>query len=345
MVEEKETKQEKKMIHKKIHAKLQKSGWKLATIALLALLIISTFTGGFKDLFFSKQKASEEAMGYINTNLLQPGTQATINDVTDEGSIYKISLKVSGLDFDSYVTKDGKYLFPSGIDMTEEIATEQETDVTQPVQASCGDVAKTNKPFVEIFVMSHCPYGTQIEKGILPVLKLLKDKVDFNLRFVYYAMHGEKEVKEQLNQYCIQKEQNDKLLPYLECFLGDGDGKKCLAEAKIDTAKLDACAETTDAEFKVSENLNDQSKWLSGSYPLFNIDKALNDKYGIGGSPGFVLNGQEMSTSRDSASLLATICCAFDTPPAECGQVLSTASPSPGFGFSASDSASTGSCG
>ena len=66
MSEEKETKKEKEMIHKKVHERLKKSGWKIATVALLALLIISMFTGGFKDFFMSSsgnQKAAEEQLG------------------------------------------------------------------------------------------------------------------------------------------------------------------------------------------------------------------------------------------------------------------------------------------
>jgi len=350
MAEEKESKKEKEKIHKQVHEKLKKSGWKIATVALLALLIMSMFTGGFKDFFFktSKDKAAENAISYINTNLLQPGTQATMTEVRDEGSIYLVKIKVSGLDFESYITKDGKYLFPSGIDMTEkleDVETETVTPTTGASVVDCDSAVKNDKPKVEVFVMSHCPYGTQIEKGILPVVKLLKDKIDFQLRFVYYAMHGETEVKEQLNQYCIQKEQNDKLIPYLECFLKEGDGASCLTEAKIDTAKLSACTKAADTEFKITENLNDNSKWLSGRFPLFNVDKALNDKYGIGGSPSLVINGQETKSSRDSASLLETICCAFETQPSECKQVLSSTPPSPGFGYSASGSASTGSCG
>jgi len=79
-------------------------------------------------------------------------------------------------------------------------------------QWQCMD--KKDVPEVELFVMSHCPYGTQMEKGILPVVELLGDKIDFKIRFVYYAMHGEKEVNEEARQYCIQKEQKDKFISY-----------------------------------------------------------------------------------------------------------------------------------
>ncbi len=47
--------------------------------------------------------------------------------------------------------------------------------------------------------MSYCPYGTQAEKGILPVVALLGDKIDFKLRTVHYVLHGDKEDLENKN--------------------------------------------------------------------------------------------------------------------------------------------------
>lgn len=323
-------------------------GWKLSTAVLFALLIISIFSSGFKDFFgaLSSKDASEQAVNYINTNLLSDGEKAVLGDVLSEGDIYSVNLKVGDVDFKSYVTKDGKYLFPQGIDMTEK--TEEVTPTTATgtgaATTSCEGIAKGSKPVIELFVMSHCPYGTQIEKGIIPALKLLKGKVDFKLRFVYYAMHGEKEVKEELNQYCIQKEQNDKLLSYLECFLKEGSSESCLTETKIDAGKLKSCTEAADKEFKILENLNDNSKWLNGRFPLFNVDKAANEKYGVGGSPTLVINAGDASSGRDPASLLGAICCAFSEQPAECKQTLSSAAPSPGFGTTTTTN-SGGSCG
>jgi len=203
---------------------------------------------------------------------------------------------------------------------------------------------KTDKPEVELFVMSYCPYGTQIEKGMLPAARLLGDKIDFSVKFVYYAMHGEKEVNEQTLQYCIQKEYNNKYLDYLECFLEEGDTEGCLEEVSL-TGKLNSCIENTDKEFKITEKLNDESTWL-GSYPPFDIDKKLNEEYGVSGSPTLIINGVKASVSRDPASLLDAICTGFKVKPAECSEELSSENPSAGFGFSeTAASTSSGSCG
>jgi FKBP-type peptidyl-prolyl cis-trans isomerase len=207
-------------------------------------------------------------------------------------------------------------------------------------------MAKTDKPIVEAFVMSHCPYGTQIEKGLIPVANLLKDKIDFSIKFCDYAMHGKKEVDEQLLQYCIQKEDKANYLTYLACFLNASDSPGCLISAKVSTDKVNACVKTTDTQYKVTELFNDQTKWISGQFPPFNVDKELNTKYGVQGSPTFVVNGVVLEgVARDSQSMLKAICGTFKTAPAECSQTLSSAAPSAGFGYSTTDTASTATCG
>ncbi len=205
-------------------------------------------------------------------------------------------------------------------------------------------MSKLEKPTVELFVMSHCPFGTQIEKGMLPVVELLGDKIDFIVKFCTYAMHGKTELDEQLTQYCIQKDSNDKYIPYMKCFLESGKTAECLTEAGLVSEKLSVCISETDLAYKVTENFNDESTWLSGRFPLFDVHKEDNDKYGISGSPGLVINGVVARTGRDSASLLAAVCVGFEDKPEECGQQLSSTAPSPGFGFSGSGSDSTESC-
>jgi len=201
---------------------------------------------------------------------------------------------------------------------------------------------KKEKPEVELFVMSHCPFGTQIEKGMLTVARLLGDKINFNMRFCSYAMHMKKELDEQTLQHCIQKEYNDKYFDYLACFLKEGKTDDCLKEVEL-SGKLDSCIEQTDKEFKITEKFNDQSTWSGGRYPLFDVHKESNDKYGVRGSPTLVINGVTAEkVRRDPASLLNAICIGFKDKPAECNEELSSENPSPGFGFSEGSSTSTG---
>ena len=68
----------------------------------------------------------------------------------------------------------------------------------------------------------------------------------------------------------------------------------------------------------------------------YEIDSNLSKSYGVRGSPTLVINGQIVRSARDSASFLNTICSSFNEEPSECSEELSSDSPSPGFGYSAS---------
>lgn len=307
---------------------------------LLALVVALTITlaGCSSNLNAAFQKSKkltpEEAKtqieAYINDNLMAEGSKAKITQVTEENGLYKMSVDIGGGQIiDSYVTKDGSKFFPQALEIKP--AAEANTESETTPSATTSVAPKNAKPVVELFVMSHCPYGTQIEKGILPVVEALGNKIDFQLKFCDYAMHGEKELKEQLNQYCINKEQNSKLLSYLKCFLVAGDGDSCLKTAKVDTAKMNACVTKADKEFKVTENYNNKTDW-KGSYPGFAIFQADNTKYNVGGSPTLIINGAEIQSERDSQSLMDSICGAFENAPEECSKKMDTASPAAGFG-------------
>jgi hypothetical protein len=321
---------------------LLKNYWAISTIVLAVLLVIVLGV----SLLGNDSKMSKEAVGQkVIEFAAKQGANATLIGVNESGELYEVILSIQGQEVPVYVTKDGKNLVPTVIPLdTTATETQTPTQTDQPTQTN---IPKSDKPTVEAFVMAYCPYGTQIEKGLIPVANLLGDKIDFKIKFVYYAMHPSYgEVEEQLNQYCIQAEQSDKFIAYLTCFLDKGDGEGCIKSTKIDETKLASCVKKTDETYAVTENLKDESKWLSGNYPLFNINKADNEKYSVGGSPTLIINGVESSAGRDSASLLKAVCAAFETAPEECNTELSSASPSTGFGFSTtSGSANSATCG
>jgi len=227
----------------------------------------------------------------------------------------------------------------------QEVLSAQET--AQQNQPPLQEISnKTEKPVVELFVMSFCPYGTQMEKAILPAINALGEAVDFQLKFVDYAMHGKPELDEQLSEYCIQKNEPDKFIHYLECFLEDSDTRRCVEETKLNADKLDSCINSTDVEFKVSASFEDKSTWKSGTFPIFPIYQEDNEKYGIKGSPSLVINEESLQvSSRTPNVLLKSICSAFIDAPKECNQELSTEVPTPGFGWvSSPNNSSDASC-
>ncbi|MBU4480880.1 hypothetical protein KKH59_01030 [Patescibacteria group bacterium] len=285
----------------------------------------------------SSQQAAEKAMNYINQNLLQKGVTASLGDVVEENGLYKFHLKMGEREFASYVTKDGKILFPEeGINLESAPA---------PAQGEETDISKSDKPDVKLFVMSYCPYGLQAQKMFLPVYNLLKNKTTMGVYFVDYAMHEKKEIDENLNQYCIQKNEKEKYSNYLSCFVASGDSEKCLSQANVDKIKLSSCISETDAKYKIYSNYNDKSTWQNGQFPKFDVNTDLNTQYGVQGSPTIVINDKIVNISpRSSEKFKEVVCGAFNFQPEECSQTLSNDATSVGIG-EGSGSSSGGGCG
>jgi len=250
--------------------------WAILSAFLFLLLIVSIFTKGFglQDLVFStsKQKIGENAVEYINKNLLAPGMKASLIETAKEpNGLYKINLKIENTnqpeqsqEFTVYVSSDGKMLFPQGIAMKDSSLKEGKSQSDQ-------DIPKREKPDVKLFVMSYCPYGLQAEKMYLPVYNLLKDKAEMGIYFVSYVMHGKKELDENLRQYCIKLEQEDKFYDYVNCFVRSEKMKECYL--KITPKENGGTAEILDAckndEKCIEEKFGECIK------PI--IDKCLNE--------------------------------------------------------------------
>jgi hypothetical protein len=218
------------------------------------------------------------------------------------------------------------------------------SDVIQLINAWSGPQAVPEKPVVELFVMSYCPFGLQIEKGLIPVLDTLNDSINFSVKFCSYAMHGKKEIDEQLTQYCIQREHIDRYIPYLRCFLVDGNTSGCLNLTGINASDLAGCTQSADIEYNITQSYINRNTWISGRFPPFDIYKEETEQYDIYASPTLLVNGTIIDTYRDPKSLLETVCAGFAAKPASCDANLSDASPAPGFGFVDAGNNQTGSC-
>ena len=134
--------------------------------------------------------AGDKVTNFVNNTLLGGKETVKLDTIVDLGGIYKLGFTISDKPVpEAYMSKDGKYFFPTGYPMAS--STEEKKDSSDN---KTSEITKSDKPKVELFVMSYCPYGTQIEKGIIPAVQALGDKIDFNLKFVNYSMHGKKEL-------------------------------------------------------------------------------------------------------------------------------------------------------
>lgn len=303
--------------------KIRKNPWMLSTMVLgvvvvLMLIIMMTGNGGVTGNVISENDAGQKIVDFAEGQ----GVPAELVEVNDNGNLYEVVLSIQGQESPVYITKDGDYFVQGAVPFETLSNAGSQTQQTPPPT----DVVKSDKPKVELFVMTHCPYGTQAEKGFLPAIAALGNKVDASVKFVHYFLHKNpgQEPDETPVQMCIREEQNAKFAPYLACFLEDGDSARCLNEVGVDETKLDDCKENR----------------YEG---LYAADSALSEGYGVRGSPTLVINGVQSSAGRSPASYLAGICAAFNEAPSECDEVLSSEGYTPGFGYDAASSAAASS--
>lgn len=296
--------------------------WKYSTFVLAILLVIivmSSFLGlNITGKTISETEAVDSVRAFVNS---QTDGEFEVVEVNFDNGLYEVVFLINGKESNLYLTADGKNIIsPNGFFPLSLLEPEEEEEP----QNTNSEILKSDKPVVELFVMTHCPYGTQAEKGLIPAIRALGDSIDAQIRFVHYFMHAPEE-SETLRQVCIREEQPDKFLDYLVCFLEDGDFVRCLVEVGIDEIKLNTCIQNN----------------AEGYYTM---DSELSQNYGVQGSPALVINGKIINSARNPASYLDIICQAFNKAPKECGEQLSSTTPSPGFGWGKAGSPTSATC-
>jgi len=238
--------------------------------------------------------------------------------------IYDGVLTISGMQ-DEYSFKNQVCVLTKNEEICNEARNLKPPEQGQP---PAPEVPKSDRPEAHAFVMSHCPYGLQFLKAYIPVIELLGDKADLEVNFVHYIMHGEKEMKDNTRMYCVQKTQKEKFADYLRCFVESGDHEKCVSDVALDKNAIDTCIQETDDEFGITKTFQESQE----RFPPYPVDANLAQQYGVRGSPTFVINGQQVRVTRSAEAIKQAICNAFNSPPGECSQTLSSTPESPGFG-------------
>lgn len=195
------------------------------------------------------------------------------------------------------------------------------------------------KPQIDFFVMSYCPYGNQAEEAIKPVYDLLKDKADFNAHYVIYkdyqggsaqfciegycSMHGIQELNQNIREMCVRKLYSQKewfdfaIEMNSKCSYQNADA--CWTDVakglKLDDKKIADCEKTQGLE-------------------LVKAEYELNTLLGVQGSPTIFVEGASFEGARTPAGYEAGLCAAYKTAPKECEQKLAgeTTAPASGAG-------------
>lgn len=302
--------------------KIGKNPWIISTL-IFGILVIVLLAGNFIGITgnVTKEKAADSLVAYLNK---VADSEVTLVNVKDDGNFYLATLGFKGDELPVYITKDGSKYTMNLMEIQSDVSAG--STITQ-------EIPKTDKPAVELYVFTYCPYGTQMEKAMIPAVKLLGDKIDFKIRQIG-AMHGDFEKIEAERQLCIEKNYPDKFLDYVLAFAEDEEIGACNGD--------DACVKplinAIYTEFGIDEaKIN--SCMTSEGETLYNAEEANSKKTGHLSSPTLIVNEVEAQASRSPDAIKTLICNAFNTAPSECSQILSTSQASAGFGSGTSTGA------
>jgi hypothetical protein len=297
--------------------------WKIVSLIVTLLLLISVlfgFAGGYTLVAgpgsFSADTgslaAAKTAVGYINTNMVASGDSATLLNVTEESGMYRVGVKLARTQQTAsvYVTKDGKRLFLTYYDLTGRAASAQ---AARAPAKNCTSVVKQDTPRLQAFVVSYCPFGTQMQ-GILAdiVAQVPALKSSITVRYIgeitdgtARSMHGTTEAAENLRQICIREEQSDKYWDYVSCFISSGSAEACMKSSGVANGTIASCT-------------GDPARGLRYAADDF----ALAEKYGVSASPTLLLNNETVSEfdfgGRTPEIIKNMVCCGFTEKPGDC---------------------------
>ncbi len=337
-------------MYKKIISKLNKNSI-LIGIAVLAIIVtgvlISSKSNSNNILSFLKlspgmsaDAVSKKSIDYLNKSVLQKGQTASLVSDSEESGVIKMKIKIGNNTYDSYATKDGKFLFPEAFTIdAKAVNPNTQPSAQQTPQApnvvKLADIKKVDKTALDVYVVSRCPFGLQIQRAISDAVKNIPSLAQYiKIRYIgavsgntITSMHGDDEAKENLRQICIRDEQNSKYWSYVSCQMKSGDTAGCQASTGIDANKLNSC-------------IKDSNRGLSYAKEDF----ALDSKYSIVGSPTLLLNGQQISDNdfggRSPDGIKNMICDSSSKQPDFCSTKLNTAPAATSFSLTYAGSAS-----
>lgn len=285
-------------------------------LLIIALVLINPGVSSNQSPAATPGVCSGKVIDYINTNLASPGQTASLINITENNGIYTIWSWYQSREISVYATKDCALLFTTAVNMN---AAATPTPTRAPI--------KSARPVVDLYVMAFCPYGTQAETVMRPVVDLLGSTADIRVRYIttvsgstpdsVKSLHGPPEAREDLMQLCVMTAYPEKYWNYLKDFNNQcypvwqnasalaSCRKNVLASRGIDASKIDTCATGSEG------------------IALLRADEIKADNDDASASPTLIINGVKYSGARTPEAYKQAICDSFDSAPTECRTSLS----------------------
>lgn len=265
----------------------------------------------------SLEEATNKVVSIVNEFFVTKKDATFSGNSVEESGLYKVNLNIDNNSQYFYLTKDGALLiFPNGfidIPQFEETAKKQK-------EMQKEEIPKTQRPAVELFVMSLCPYGIKAVKEILPVIKPFDDRVDFKIKFIVtvkgntidevVSMRGNSESREDARQAAIMKYHPDKLQSYIEKI----DKNSCVISCGA--VKLEDYWKIAAQELRMDVKEIETFAYGSEGINLLKQNESDARKYEVSASPTMIINGiKSQAIYQGPKAVKQAIYSAFTNPP------------------------------
>ena len=287
----------------------------VVVVVLVGLfLFLKLSKGGSADLNTMKTKTIPDLVKKVVNN---PSTKIEVLSAKEVSGLVEFELSVAGQKYTSYVTKDGKMLFTSGIKVEDLNKAQKSAAGAKP--ATPTTLEKAEKPNITAYVVANCPYGLQMQRAFKKAIAEIPELAsNLSVRYIgavengkITAMHGDTEAQENLKQICIREEQKEKYWPYVSCYMQEGKTEDCLASTGVNVSDLNAC--TTDAKRGL--------KYAQADFDLAN-------KFSVSSSPTLIANNKQVVSEfdfggRNPNAIKEVVCAASKTKPGYCSNTIS----------------------
>jgi hypothetical protein len=292
--------------------------------SLLPIVVVAILVGLFLFLKFSKSGSvdlntmkTKTIPGLVKKVVNNPSTKVEVLSVKEVSGLVEFELTVAGQKYTSYVSKDGKLLFTSGIKVDDLNKAQKSATGSKP--AAPAEIKKAENPDVTAFIVANCPYGLQMQRAFKLAIAEQPD-LESNLSVRYIgsvengkitAMHGDQEAQENLKQICMREEQKEKYWPYVSCYMQEGKTEECLTSSGVNVTNLNACTSDAGRGLKYAQ-----------------ADFDLANKYSVSSSPTLLANNTQVVSEfdfggRNPNAIKDVVCAASKTKPGYCSGTLS----------------------
>jgi predicted DsbA family dithiol-disulfide isomerase len=195
-------------------------------------------------------------------------------------------------------------------------------------QDAIGLTPGDNRPQIDFFVMSYCPYGNQAEEAIAGAYDILGDKATYIPHYVVYenyggggptyclengqycSMHGIQELNQDIRELCV----------YNSLGIGKYFAFVKAMNAKCTAQNADSCWTAVAKDLGLDADAISACEKEQG-ISIVAKEKELNKVLRVSGSPTVFVEGQAFNGGRTASAFASALCAQFDSKPAECNNI------------------------